>query len=51
MVRQDNTHDYSVGKLHPLSKRADCSSKYWKLHITYTCMENTAESYCAETNL
>jgi len=28
MVRQDNTYDYSVGKLHPLSKRADCRSKY-----------------------
>ena len=51
MVRQDNTHDYSVGKLHRLSKRADCRSKYSKRQITCTCMENTAESYCAETNL
>ena len=51
MVRQNNTQDYSVGKLHPLSKRADCRSKYSKRQITCTCMENTAESYCAETNL
>jgi len=51
MVKQDNTHDYSVGKLHPLSKRADCRSKCSKRQITCTCMENTAESYCAETNL
>jgi len=51
MVRQDNIHDYSVSKLHPLSKRADCRSKYSKWQITCTCMENTAESYCAETNL
>jgi len=51
MVRQDNTHDYSVGKIHPLSKRADCRSKYSKKQITCTRMENTAESYCAETNL
>jgi len=58
MVRQDKTHDYSVvnsSKLHPLSKRAECSSKYSKWQITCTCMvfahANTAESYCAETNL
>jgi len=43
MVRQNNTHDYSVGKLHLLSKRADCRSKYSKRQITCTCMENSRE--------
>jgi len=46
MVRQDNMHDYSVGKLHPLSKHADCRSKYSKRQITCTCMENSRELLC-----